>query len=136
MKKGREELIDIKKFLFTVLNNWYFFVLSIIIFFVAAFLIFIAISFFVDNIPTQGVTKGYRTLEKNLCKFLISAGAKIKWIGKRTIKIKGVKKLNSTSYSIMGDRIETISWAVLTVLTGGKLKIGGFKNLSPPRIFD
>ena len=66
---------------------------------------------------------------KDLCAMLNSAGAKIKWIGKRTIKIEGVKKLNSTSYSIMGDRIETISWAVLTVLTGGKLKISGFKNI-------
>jgi len=66
---------------------------------------------------------------KDLCKFLISAGAKIKWIGKRTIKVEGVKKLNSTSYSIMGDRIEAISWAALTVLTGGKIKIGGFKNI-------
>ena len=66
---------------------------------------------------------------KGLCVMLNSAGAKIKWIGKRTIKIEGVKKLNSTSHSIMGDRIETISWAVLTVLTGGKLKIGGFKNI-------
>jgi UDP-N-acetylglucosamine enolpyruvyl transferase len=57
---------------------------------------------------------------KGLCAMLNSAGAKIKWIGKRTIKIEGVKKLNRTTYTLMGDRIETISWAVLTVLTGGK----------------
>ena len=42
---------------------------------------------------------------KDLCKFLISGGAKIKWIGKNYKKVEGVKKLNSTSYSIMGDRI-------------------------------
>lgn len=39
MKKGREDLIDIKKFLFTVVNNWYFFILSTVIFLAAAFLI-------------------------------------------------------------------------------------------------
>ena len=30
-KKNTDELIDIRKFLFTVLNNWYFFLLSILI---------------------------------------------------------------------------------------------------------
>ena len=66
---------------------------------------------------------------KDLVNFINCMGGKIKWIGKRTIKIEGVKKLNRTTYTLMGDRIETISWAVLTVLTGGKLKIGGFKNI-------
>jgi len=65
---------------------------------------------------------------KQLCNFLISAGAQIKWVGKRSIKIVGVKKLNGTSFTVMGDRIETVSWAILSVLTGGKLNINGFKN--------
>ncbi len=66
---------------------------------------------------------------KDLCWFLCSAGANIKWIGKRAVKIIGVKKLNSTSYSVMGDRIEAATWCVLAVLTAGKLKINGFNNV-------
>ena len=58
--------------------------------------------------------------------FLISAGAQIKWVGKRSIKIVGVKKLNGTSFTVMGDRIETGTWCVLATLTSGKLVINGF----------
>ena len=43
---------------------------------------------------------------KDLTNFLKTAGAKIKWIGKRTLKIEGVKTLKSITYSIMNDRIE------------------------------
>ena len=39
MKNNREELIDIKKFFFTVVNNWYFFILSILICYSIAFLV-------------------------------------------------------------------------------------------------
>ena len=68
---------------------------------------------------------------KDLVNFLNSAGAKIKWIGKRTLKIEGVNKLNSISYSVMGDRIETGTWCVLATLTACKLKI---KGLNPKLI--
>ena len=66
---------------------------------------------------------------KDLVTFLTSAGANIKWIGKRTLRIIGVKKLNSTSYSVNGDRIELLCWIVLATLTAGKLKIVGFNNI-------
>ncbi len=66
---------------------------------------------------------------QELVDFLNNAGANIKWKKKRTLKIVGVKKLNSISYSIMGDRIEAATWCVLAVLTGGKLKINGLKNI-------
>ena len=39
MKNNQEELIDIKKFFFTVVNNWYFFILSILICYGISFLV-------------------------------------------------------------------------------------------------
>ena len=63
---------------------------------------------------------------KDLINFLSSAGGKIKWIGKRTLQIDGVKFLNSINYSIMGDRIETGTWLIAAALTEGKLRIRKF----------
>ena len=62
----------------------------------------------------------------DLINFLNSAGAKIKWIGKRTCQIIGVNSLNETSYSVMGDRIETGTFCVAACLTKGNLLIKGF----------
>ena len=67
----------------------------------------------------------------DLTKFLISAGAKIKWIGKRTCKIIGVNSLNETKYTVMGDRIETGTFCVAATLTKGDLLI---KNFDPKLI--
>ena len=63
---------------------------------------------------------------KDLANFLIKAGAKIKWIGKRTVEIVGVKSLRSISYKVMGDRIECGTFCVAAALTEGNLKIKGF----------
>ena len=65
---------------------------------------------------------------KDLTNFLISAGAKIKWIGKRTVQIEGVKSLNSVNYSVMSDRIETGTFCVAACLTRGDIII---KNSDP-----
>tara|TARA_A100001011_G_scaffold123333_1_gene130154 strand:+ start:823 stop:2085 length:1263 start_codon:yes stop_codon:yes gene_type:complete len=62
----------------------------------------------------------------DLIKFLKSGGAKIKFIGKRTLKIEGIKSLESTTYSVMSDRIETGTFCVAACLTGGDLKINNF----------
>ena len=68
---------------------------------------------------------------KDLTNFLKKAGAKIKWVGKRTCRIIGVKKLKGIRYSVMGDRIETGTFCVAATLTKGKLKI---KNFDPKLI--
>ena len=65
---------------------------------------------------------------KDLTNFLKSAGAKIKWIGKRTVEIEGVECLDSTSYSVMSDRIEAGTFCVVACLTKGDLII---KNVNP-----
>ena len=68
---------------------------------------------------------------KDLTNFLKSAGANIKWIGKRTCQIIGVNSLNQTTYSVMGDRIETGTFCVAATLAKGNLII---KNFNPKLI--
>ncbi len=63
---------------------------------------------------------------KDLTNFLTIAGAKIKWLGKRTCQIIGVNSLKETNYSIMGDRIETGTFCIAATLTRGNLLIKGF----------
>jgi len=65
---------------------------------------------------------------KDLINFLKSSGAKIKWIGRRTIEIEGVENLNGATYSIMSDRIEAGTFCVASSLTNGDLII---KNVNP-----
>jgi UDP-N-acetylglucosamine 1-carboxyvinyltransferase len=65
---------------------------------------------------------------KDLTNFLKSAGANIKWIGKRTCQIIGVNSLNQTTFSVMGDRIETGTFCVAATLAKGNLMI---KNFNP-----
>jgi len=60
---------------------------------------------------------------KDLTNFLKSAGADIKWIGKRTLKINGVKSLSDTEYSIMSDRIEAGTFCVAACITAGDLRL-------------
>ncbi len=47
--------------------------------------------------------------------FLISMGANIKFLDKRKIEIKGVKKLHKTTYKVMPDRIEAGSYILLAL---------------------
>jgi len=68
---------------------------------------------------------------KDLTNFLNSAGAKIKWIGKRTVKIIGVESLKETKYSVMGDRIETGTFCIAATISKGDLLI---KNFDPKLI--
>ncbi len=65
-------------------------------------------------------------IKNDLTSFLNKAGAKIKWTGKRTVEIKGVKSLKQVSYSIMGDRIECGTFCVAACISQGRLKINGF----------
>ncbi len=65
---------------------------------------------------------------KDLTKFLSSAGAKIKWTGKRTVEIEGINSLNSASYSVMSDRIEAGTFCIAACITRGNIVI---KNIDP-----
>ncbi len=64
----------------------------------------------------------------DLINFLNNSGAKIKFLGKRSIKIKGVKELLSGSHTIIGDRIEAFSYLCVGAITNRKIKIN---NINP-----
>ena len=56
---------------------------------------------------------------KDLSKFLVSMGCKIKWKKKRTVEILGVKKFKFVKYHIMFDRIEAGTFIIASALTKG-----------------
>jgi len=59
----------------------------------------------------------------NLADFLNSCGAKIKGAGTPTIEIEGVDKLSGGTFRAIPDRLETGTFAILSALTGGGVKI-------------
>jgi UDP-N-acetylglucosamine 1-carboxyvinyltransferase len=67
----------------------------------------------------------------DVIKFLINGGAQINFVGKRTIKIYGVKKLDGCSHQVIGDRIEAFSYLCIAAITRGTIKINKInpKNL-------
>ena len=62
---------------------------------------------------------------KDLVNFINLMGGKIKWIGKRTLQIKGVNKFKEIKYTIMPDRIEAGTYLIAAAVTEGNLKIHG-----------
>ena len=62
---------------------------------------------------------------KDLVNFLNKMGCKISWIGKRKVKILGVKNLNKVNYKIMPDRIEAGTYLIAAAITEGSIKIVG-----------
>tara|TARA_B100001540_G_C15802633_1_gene640624 strand:- start:1107 stop:2369 length:1263 start_codon:yes stop_codon:yes gene_type:complete len=89
-----------------------------------------------NSIIASCLAKGKTTLKncaiepeiKDLTNFLKMAGANIKWVGKRTVEIIGVKSFKSINYSIMSDRIEAGTFCVAACISQGNLKI---KNFNP-----
>ena len=59
----------------------------------------------------------------DLINFLRKMGCNIKWSGKRTITIIGVKTLQEAKYKIMFDRIEAGTYMIASALTAGNIKI-------------
>ena len=64
----------------------------------------------------------------DLVNFLNKIGCNIRWIGKRKIKIIGVKDINEATYSVMFDRIEAGTYLIAAAANQGNLKI---KNVIP-----
>ena len=62
---------------------------------------------------------------KDLVNFINCIGGKIKWTGKRTLKIKGVNNFKEKNYTIMPDRIEAGTYLIAGAVTEGDLKIIG-----------
>ena len=64
----------------------------------------------------------------DLITFLNNSGSKIKFIGKRSIKILGVTELTTGEHTIIGDRIEAFSYLCVGAITKGNVLV---KNINP-----
>ena len=60
---------------------------------------------------------------QDLCRFLVSLGAKIDGIGSNVLHITGVEHLQGGSHSVRPDHIEVGSFIGMAVVTGGDIKI-------------
>ncbi len=68
----------------------------------------------------------------DLAKCLNAMGAKITGIGSDTLTIEGVEHLHGATHHVVPDRIETGTYAIAAVITGGTLKLTGTDiNLLP-----
>ena len=65
---------------------------------------------------------------KDLGRFLVKMGCKIKWLEKRKIEINGVTNLKPLTYRVMFDRIEAVTYMIASAVTDGRIKI---KNINP-----
>jgi len=57
----------------------------------------------------------------DLANFLVAMGADIEGMGTPTIRVRGVDKLKGVKHSIINDRIESGTYMIAAVLTGGRL---------------
>lgn len=64
---------------------------------------------------------------QDLCRMLVSMGAKITGIGSNILQIAGVKKLSGTDFTIGPDYMEIGSFLGLAAVTRGELVINGVK---------
>jgi UDP-N-acetylglucosamine 1-carboxyvinyltransferase len=73
---------------------------------------------------------------EDLIGMLRSMGADIETTGNSRIVIKGTKSLRGTSYRVMPDRIEALTWIIYAVLSGGKMLIQDvpFESIKVPLI--
>ena len=72
----------------------------------------------------------------DLANFLISMGAKIEGHSTPTIKVKGVKKLRGTNYTVIPDRIETGTYILAGAITSGELFLKNAKSAHLLAIID
>jgi len=62
---------------------------------------------------------------KDLVNFINKMGGKIKWVGKRSLRIHGVDKFNDVKFKVMPDRIEAGTYLIAAAITEGNLKVNG-----------
>lgn len=73
---------------------------------------------------------------KDLADFLNAMGAKISGQGTSTITIEGVSTLHSADFSVMGDRIEAITYLAAIIATRGTGKVVGFNPIDVQAVCD
>jgi UDP-N-acetylglucosamine 1-carboxyvinyltransferase len=60
---------------------------------------------------------------QDLCRFLVSLGARIEGVGSNVLRIAGVEQLGGGPYRIGPDHIEVASFAGLAAVTGGEVTV-------------
>jgi UDP-N-acetylglucosamine 1-carboxyvinyltransferase len=60
---------------------------------------------------------------QDLCRFLVTLGARIEGMGSNTIRIEGVERLHGGSYRIHPEHIEVGSFIGLAAVTGGEITV-------------
>lgn len=87
-----------------------------------------------ENIMLAGCTaRGITTITNaarepeiaDLAGFLNGCGAKISGAGESIIRIEGVERLKGCEYTVMPDRIETVTYMAAAAVTGGCLELSG-----------
>eukprot|EP00238_Polyblepharides_amylifera_P000342 CAMPEP_0196573300 /NCGR_PEP_ID=MMETSP1081-20130531/3226_1 /TAXON_ID=36882 /ORGANISM="Pyramimonas amylifera, Strain CCMP720" /LENGTH=385 /DNA_ID=CAMNT_0041890959 /DNA_START=346 /DNA_END=1503 /DNA_ORIENTATION=+ len=70
---------------------------------------------------------------EDLADFLISMGAKITGAGSKTIVIQGVRRLRSTDFTVIPDRIEAGTFLIAAAITSSSLTVGPIipRHLTP-----
>ncbi|MCL2473895.1 MAG: UDP-N-acetylglucosamine 1-carboxyvinyltransferase [Alphaproteobacteria bacterium] len=63
----------------------------------------------------------------DLAKCLVSMGADIEGIGTDKIKVKGKSKLHKAKHTVIADRIEAGTFAMVSAITGGSVRLIGAK---------
>ena len=60
---------------------------------------------------------------QDLCRFLVSLGARIEGIGSNILRIEGVDRLGGGTHRIGSEHVEVASFAALAASTGGEVTI-------------
>jgi UDP-N-acetylglucosamine 1-carboxyvinyltransferase len=60
---------------------------------------------------------------QDLCRFLVSLGARIEGIGSNVLRIEGVERLSGGEHRLCPDHIEVASFVALAAATGGEIAI-------------
>ncbi len=78
-------------------------------------------------VMAEGITTIYNAAcepyLQQLCKMLVTMGAKIEGIGSNLLRIEGVNELNGCSHTILPDMIEVGSFIGLAAMTGSEITI-------------
>ncbi|MGI8972819.1 MAG: UDP-N-acetylglucosamine 1-carboxyvinyltransferase [Gaiella sp.] len=69
---------------------------------------------------------------QDLCRFLVSLGARIDGIGSNVLRIEGVERLGGGEFRIGPEHVEVASFAALAAVTGGELTI---EDVEPDDLF-
>ena len=67
----------------------------------------------------------------DLCECLVKMGANIEGIGTKSLRIKGVKKLEKVTHKVIPDRIEAGTFVIAAAVTKGKVEI---ENVIPSHL--